>query len=146
MTIFTMGFTKKSAQTFFELIKANNITALLDIRLNNSSQLAGFSKGCDLNYFLRELCNCSYRYEPIFAPTKALMDSAKSKTMTLRQFEAAYLRLMEERNTLSYFETQYATCDSVCLLCSEDTPEICHRRVLAEMIAGQYPHAAIRHL
>lgn len=146
MTVFTIGFTKKSAQTFFELIKSNNITALIDIRLNNHSQLAGFSKGNDLEYFLKEICKCSYRYETIFAPTKELMDNSKSQAITLQQFEAAYLRLMEERNALHYFQNQYLESDRICLLCSEDTPELCHRRVLAEMIAGKYPHIEIKHI
>ena len=146
MTIFTIGFTKKSAQTFFELIKSNGIKTLVDIRLNNSSQLAGFSKGCDLEYFLNEICKCGYIYEAIFAPTKELMDNYKSKKMTPKQFEAAYLELMEERNALSYFDKQYANADNICLLCSEDTAELCHRRVLGEMFVSKYPQTIIKHI
>lgn len=146
MTIFTIGFTKKSAKTFFELIKMNAIRTLIDIRLNNSSQLAGFSKGSDLKYFLDEICKCNYKHDMIFAPTKEIMDGFKSNKITVNHFEADYLRLMEDRNSMIYFDEHYAKTDSVCLLCSEDTPEHCHRRILADMIINRYSDATIKHL
>ena len=143
MTIFTIGFTKKTARTFFELIKANKIKTLLDIRLNNSSQLAGFSKGGDLEYFLEEICDCNYKHEMIFAPTKELMDNFKSNKMSVKEFETGYLQLMEERRAEAYFYELYAEVDSVCLLCSEDTTEHCHRRLLAEMLVNIHPDASV---
>lgn len=146
MTIYTIGFTKKSAHDFFELIKANQITLLLDIRLNNSSQLAGFSKGSDLNYFLSEICKCGYQYEAIFAPTKELMEDFKSKNITAEQFEINYTQLMTARSTLPYYIQHYATAGSVCLLCSEEFPDSCHRRVLAELLIKEMPGTVLKHL
>ena len=146
MILYTIGFTKKSAQAFFELIKANKIETVVDIRLNNSSQLAGFSKGADLAYFLPEICGCAYRYEPLFAPTKGLMDDFKAKRLSAAQFEADYRQLMYARNALARYEKEYGGTGNCCLLCSEDTPEHCHRRVLAEMIAGNAPLTTIEHI
>ena len=77
MKIYTMGFTQKSAETFFERIKENKIELLIDIRLNNQSQLAGFAKGRDLKYFLDKLCQCGYAHELRFAPEKKLLDEYK---------------------------------------------------------------------
>ena len=144
--LFTIGFTKKSARAFFELIKANSIIMLIDIRLNNSSQLAGFSKGSDLEFFLNEICKCGYRYEPVFAPAKELMDDFKEKKISTEQFEDNYLQLMKERNALRHFEKNFLNESPVCLLCSEDTPEHCHRRILAEMIIEKYPHISLVHI
>lgn len=146
MTIYTIGFTKKSARDFFELMKASQITLLLDIRLNNSSQLAGFSKGSDLSYFLSEICKCGYQYETIFAPTKELMQDFKSKKISPEQFEANYTQLMTARGALPYFMQHYATVGSVCLLCSEELPDSCHRRVLAELLIKEMPGTVLKHL
>lgn len=146
MTIYTIGFTKKSAETFFGLLSANSVQIVLDIRLNNSSQLAGFTKGRDLEYFLRSICRCDYRYETVFAPTKTLMDHIKAGKITLKQFEESYSLLMEEREALPYFEERYAKADNVCLLCSEDTPKQCHRRVLAGLLASGRADRTVRHL
>lgn len=146
MTIFTIGFTKKSAKSFFEIIKSNKIKTVIDIRLNTNSQLAGFSKGSDLEYFLEEICKCGYCHETIFSPTKELKDSFQAKKISLIQFETDYMQLMKERNALTYYEEQYAKVDSICLLCSEDTPEHCHRRILAEVISSKYPDTIIKHL
>ena len=146
MMLFTIGFTKKSARTFFELIKSNNINVLIDIRLNNGSQLAGFSKGSDLEFFLNVICKCGYQYEPVFAPTKELMDSFKAKKISEEQFEDEFLTLMKARNALLYFEENFLRERCICLLCSEDTPEHCHRRILAEMIIEKYPHISLVHI
>lgn len=146
MTIYTIGFTKKSARDFFDLMKANQITLLLDIRLNNSSQLAGFSKGTDLEYFLGEICKCGYRYEAIFAPTKQLMEDFKSKKLTAEQFEISYTQLIAARGALPYFMQHYTTAGSICLLCSEELPDSCHRRVLAELLVKEMPGTVLKHL
>lgn len=145
-TIFTIGFTKKSAKTFFELIKGSSARTLIDIRLHNSSQLAGFSKGDDLEYFLKELCNCSYRYEDLFAPTKELMENIRARKVDLAQFEDSYRQLMAERQAADHFDKHYAEAGDICLLCSEDTPEYCHRRVLAEILASGHQSRTITHL
>ena len=77
MVVYTMGFTQKSAEDFFELVKKNHISILVDIRLNNQSQLAGFTKGRDLAYFLKEIAGCKYAHDPVFAPTKELLNDYK---------------------------------------------------------------------
>ena len=137
MRIFIIGTIKKSAEVFFGLIKTNGITTFIDIRLNNTSQLAGFSKAGDLEYFLREICGCDYKHELIFAPTKELMDGKKTNGLSNAQYETEYRRLMDERQALSYFSETYGKHENLCLLCSEETPENCHRQVLADMIANE---------
>ena len=146
MELFTIGFTKKSAQTFFELIKAHDISMLIDIRLNNASQLASFSKGGDLDYFLSEICGCNYRYEPIFAPSKELMDGYKDKKISTAQFEDGYSSLMTNRGALLYFSENFLSENRICMLCSEDTPEHCHRRILSEMIVAKFHNVPLIHI
>lgn len=146
MRIFTIGFTHKSAETFFGLLKKNAVGMLIDIRISNGSQLAGFSKGGDLEYFLDVICGCSYRHETLFAPTMELMKGYREHKIPPERFEADYRRLMEERGAVDYFDKHYATAANVCLLCSEDKPEHCHRRVLAEMLTDGRPDRTIKHL
>ena len=146
MNLYTIGFTKKSARSFFESIKTNGIKMLIDIRINNSSQLAGFSKGSDLEYFLDKICNCRYKHEIIFAPTQEIMDSGKSKKISLEIFEKLYSELMETRNSLNYFIENYSSIKNICLLCSEDTPDNCHRRVLANLLLKTIPGVSVKHL
>ena len=135
MIICTMGFAQKNAKTFFELLKANNVEALIDIRLNNKSQLAGFTKGSDLEYFLPNLCNCEYYHEIDFAPTKEILDSYKDKKTTWKEYESSFFPLIESRNIKSKFDKKYRKYNCVCLLCSEPTSEQCHRRLVADFVA-----------
>lgn len=144
--IFTIGFTHKSAETFFGLLKKNAVETLIDIRISNGSQLAGFSKGGDLKYFLDVICGCSYRHETLFAPTMELMKSYREHKIPPARFEADYRRLMEERRAVDYFDKHYAKAANVCLLCSEDSPEHCHRRAFAEMLAEGHSGRTIKHL
>lgn len=139
MTIYTIGFTKKSAKNFFELIREHNIELLLDIRLNNKSQLAGFTKGDDLQYFLTELCHCSYQHCLEYAPTKEILSDYQKKQITWDEYVDRYTTLMEQRRSCTDFWTQFSNNSNVCLLCSEPTPERCHRRLMAEMIAAHAP-------
>lgn len=136
MTIYTIGFTQKPAKEFFELIKKNNINILLDIRLNNKSQLAGFTKGEDLRYFLSEICQCEYKHCLEYAPTKAILDDYKKKNITWSEYEKQYTALMNERANYIHFTNEFGSYANICLLCSENTPEQCHRRLIAEMIAN----------
>lgn len=135
MTIYTMGFTQKSAELFFEKIKAAQIDVLIDIRLNNNSQLAGFSKGKDLAYFLPRLCNCRYIHKIEYAPTDELLSDYKKKNITWNQYRFIYNDLITERNLLNDFDDEFGKCERVLLLCSEVLPENCHRKLLAEAIA-----------
>ncbi len=139
MTIYTIGFTQKSAKKFFELIKRNNIEILLDIRLNNKSQLAGFTKGDDLQYFLSEICHCEYKHCLEYAPTKDILDNYKKKQITWNEYVERYNYLMEKRANYLNFTQEFAQYSNICLLCSEPTPEQCHRRLIAEMIAKSKP-------
>ncbi len=136
MKVFTIGFTQKSASEFFNKIKSNKIELVIDIRLNNVSQLAGFAKGKDLEYFLKELCGCDYIHDKVFAPTKELLDGYRSKKVTWDEYEQIFGKIMEERKIADHFKKLYSKMDSICLLCTEPTPEKCHRRLIAEYLKG----------
>lgn len=144
MIIFTMGFAQKNAEKFFELLKENKVEALIDIRLNNKSQLAGFTKGNDLEYFLSKLCDCKYFHELDFAPTKDILDSYKDKKITWDEYEKAFIPLMQKREAKMIFDKKYRKYNSICLLCSEPTAEQCHRRLVAEYISNSTD--IIRHI
>lgn len=146
MKLYTIGFTQKSAQQFFELIKSNKIGLLLDIRLNNSSQLAGFSKGNDLKFFLKEICNCDYKHALEFAPTEDILNSYKKKQINWATYNDKYTSLIMGRDVLLEFEELFLHYESICLLCSEPTHEQCHRGILANMIIGVYPRVELKHL
>ena len=132
MKIYTIGFTKKSAETFFGLLKSNNVKKVLDIRLNNNSQLAGFAKGRDLKYFLELVDGIEYEHDLSYAPTKELLDGYKKKSITWVEYVDEYKRILSNRNLLN--TEKFEAMNDVCLLCSEDLPENCHRRLLAEEV------------
>lgn len=97
MDIYTMGFTQKTAEQFFEKIKKNEIEILVDVRLNNQSQLAGFTKGKDLSYFLKELCHCKYDHNISYAPTKEILQAYKKETISWSEYEEKYVELLIKR-------------------------------------------------
>ena len=144
MEIFTIGYTQKSANEFFSLILENNIEILLDIRLYNSSQLAGYTKSRDLQYFLKQICDCDYVYTPQFAPTKELLDGYKSEKITWSEYEIGYNNLIDTRNKLDIFNNYQGK--RICLLCAEVTPDRCHRRLLAEKVVTAYENITVNHL
>ena len=146
MTLYTIGFTQKTAKQFFELIRINKINVLLDIRLNNKSQLAGFTKGEDLEYFLFEISRCRYEHCLQYAPTKEILDDYRKKRITWNEYVERYNVLMNERNNYHRFFDAFSEEDHICLLCSEPTAERCHRRVLAEMIIHENPDTVLKHL
>lgn len=147
MTVFTIGFTQKNAEKFFSLIKTNQIDLLLDVRLNNKSQLAGFTKGEDLRFFLSEICHCEYKHCLEFAPTKEMLDSYKKNLITWDDYVAQYTALMTKRAKHLDFSERFSKYANICLLCSEPTPEHCHRGLLAELIVGaSVQQIPIRHL
>ena len=145
MTIYTLGFTQKNAAEFFELIRKNGIEILIDIRLNNKSQLAGFTKGTDLAYFLKEICNCKYVHCTEFAPTKEILDDYKKGRINWNEYEKLFIPLMIKRDVLDIYIKKFGDYNKVCLLCSEPTPEKCHRRLLSEYLK-QKIDAEIIHL
>ncbi len=130
MTLYTIGFTKRSAENFFETLKSAGVTKLIDIRINKSSQLAGFAKGSDLPYFLKVSAGITYESIENLAPTKDLLNSYRSKKITWDDFEDLYLKQIKSSKALDTLDPN--KFENVCLLCSEHTTEKCHRRLLAE--------------
>jgi len=143
--IYTMGFTQKNAETFFEKIKKADIDILVDVRLNNKSQLAGFTKGQDLVYLLKEICDCKYSHEVSFAPTKEILDGYKKGSMSWEKYEIEYTSLLKRRKVEETFSKKFMGVENVLFLCSEPTPEQCHRRLLAEYI-GHELNIEIKHI
>jgi uncharacterized protein (DUF488 family) len=144
MKLFTIGFTKKSAEKFFTLLKTSDVKRIVDVRLNNVSQLAGFAKRDDLRYFLKEICGIDYVHMPDMAPTKEILDAYKKSKEDWDVYEKAFLNLISERkieNTMSG-----KLLDRDCLLCSEDKPLHCHRRLVAEYLKHQWGDIEIVHL
>ena len=146
MIIYTIGFTQKSAEEFFELIKQNHIDLLVDIRLNNKSQLAGFSKGSDLKYFLKEICGTEYIHCPEFAPDKELLSNYQKGTVSWERYEEEFDMLMNLRGDYEKFVDRFHAYERVCLLCSEPTAEHCHRRLVAEKIQSENDDVDIVHI
>lgn len=132
ITLYTIGFTKKSAEEFFELLRHNNISKLVDIRISNSSQLAGFAKGKDLEYFVKQICGANYQHITDFAPTKDLLAKWQKKEVDWQEYTNVYLSLLKSRSIIRKYGVQHF--DKACFLCSEETPEFCHRRLLAEYL------------
>lgn len=143
-TLFTIGFTKKNAETFFTKLRSAGVKTIIDIRLNNVSQLAGFAKRDDLIFFLKELCNCGYKHMPNFAPTKEILDAYKKKEIDWNEYVNRFSKLIIERKIEN--EIQDEELDNACLLCSEPTPEHCHRRLVAEYLKEKFGGIKIQHL
>ena len=142
--LFTIGFTGKSAETFFNLLRNNNVRKIVDVRINNISQLAGFTKGRDLNFFAREICNIGYEHKIDFAPIKELLSRYRDKEITLQEYKTEYLTLLEMRNITQ--KTDIEKLHENCLLCSERIPEECHRKLLAEYFKQVNNEIEIIHL
>jgi uncharacterized protein (DUF488 family) len=132
LNIYTIGFTKKSAKEFFETLRRSEAKHLLDIRLNNTSQLAGFTKRGDLPYFLKHLVNMEYHEIPILAPDKSILDEYR-KTHDWMKYEQRYLELIQQRNAEKYILAALID-EGIVLLCSESKPFHCHRRLAAEYL------------
>ena len=144
MRILTIGFTKKSAQSFFETLLQARARRLVDVRLNNASQLAGFSKKDDLAYFLDRLCSMDYVHLPILAPTKEMLDAYKKKRISWKDYERCFIDLMAERQIEDRINPEIL--EDACLLCSEDDPHYCHRRLVAEYLKKRWGNIKIEHL
>jgi uncharacterized protein (DUF488 family) len=144
MNLYTIGFTEKSAERFFELLQAHAVKKIIDTRINNVSQLAGFAKGRDLEYFSRVILSIPYEHVLDFAPTKELLKKYRQKEISWDEYEVWYLSLLESRKILASIDL-YGLADSV-LLCSEHLPDNCHRRLLAEHLQARFPEIEIIHL
>lgn len=137
MIIYTIGFTKKSASQFFGALRRSGAKHLLDIRLNNTSQLAGFTKKSDLQYFLKQLVNMEYHEVSILAPDKSILeDYRKNKDWTT--YERKYKSLIRQRQVEKHIPLDLLYEGAV-LLCSEAEATKCHRRLAAEYLAQTIP-------
>lgn len=145
MEIHTIGFTQKSAAEFFGILRRAGIGRLIDVRLNNTSQLAAFAKRDDLSYFLRELCDAEYHHEPLLAPTKEILDAYKKKQISWEEYESRFLDLLIDRMVEKAVDRRLFDVPAV-LLCSEPSPKRCHRRLAAEYLAGKWSGGEVIHL
>jgi uncharacterized protein (DUF488 family) len=142
---FTIGFTKKNANSFFSMLRDANAKTLLDVRLNNVSQLAGFAKRDDLEFFAREICNIKYVHVPDLAPTKKILDEYKKHKGDWNVYEKEFLQLMWDRNIHKILDK--ALFHESCLLCSEHDPVYCHRRLVLEFLQKQWDaEIEVKHL
>lgn len=132
MDIYTIGFTQKNAENFFNFLKISGVKRLIDVRLNNISQLAGFAKKDDLKFFLKELCAAEYIHMPELAPTKDILNSYKKGDISWGVYEEKFLNLMARRNVEKSIMPELL--DHGCLLCSEHEPHFCHRRLVVEYL------------
>jgi len=136
MKISTIGFTQKSAERFFGLLTRSGAKRVVDVRLNNVSQLAGFAKRDDLKYFLKSLCNMDYVHVSELAPKKEILKAYQDKKMTWAQYEGEFLNLMSQRRIEAILDR--SVLDQGCLLCSEDKPHHCHRRLVVEYLKREW--------
>ncbi|HLJ78337.1 MAG TPA: DUF488 domain-containing protein [Acidobacteriaceae bacterium] len=143
MKIYTIGFTQSTAESFFTRLCAAGVRRLIDVRLNNVSQLAGFSKRDDLRYFLKAICGIDYMHLPSLAPTQALLDGYRKVNHDWPGYAAEFLALMKERRIE---DLDPALFDGCCLLCSEAEPDHCHRRLIAEYLEERWGGLEIVHL
>lgn len=144
MKIFTIGFTKKNAEQFFGRLMQLGLTRLVDARLNNVSQLAGFTKKNDLKFFLREISKIDYVHLPELAPTQDILDAYKKNGGDWPTYEKHFLALLAARRIEDKLDK--SLIEGGCLLCSEATPEHCHRRLVAEYLRDKWGDVEIQHL
>jgi len=142
--VYTIGFTKKSANKFFDLLKGKSINRVVDVRLNNVSQLAGFAKRDDLKFFLKEILDIDYVHLPELAPTKDILDAYKKHKGDWSIYEPAFLDLMKAREIEKRIDPEIIA--GGCLLCSEDKPHNCHRRLVVEYLQEKWGGLNVRHL
>jgi uncharacterized protein (DUF488 family) len=146
MKLYTIGFTQKSAKQFFSVLSQAGVRRLVDIRLRPSGQLAGFARKEDLPYFLENLAGgCEYVHLPELAPTKEILDGYRSGG-AWDDYERQFQALLDERDIPGSLESESFERLPSCLLCSEATPEQCHRRLVAERIQAHWPEVEIIHL
>jgi uncharacterized protein (DUF488 family) len=144
MKIYTIGFTKKNASRFFDLVENSGTKRVVDVRLNNVSQLAGFAKRDDLAFFLKRVAGIEYTHFPLLAPTQPMLDEYKKNGGDWSTYESRFIDLMQKRKIES--EVSKEMINDGCLLCSEDKPHHCHRRVVAEYFKHHWGDVSISHL
>jgi uncharacterized protein (DUF488 family) len=129
---FTIGFTKSTAENFFDRLLKAGVRKIVDVRLHNTSQLAGFAKADDLKYLLKVVGHIDYAHEPLLAPTNDILKEYKKEKGSWQEYESKFLNLMETRKIEKHFDPQ--GFEGACLLCSEDKPHHCHRRLVCEYL------------
>jgi len=144
--IYTIGFTRKSAAEFFDALKRAGVRRVVDVRLYNTSHLAGFAKRDDLEYFLREICRAEYVHLPLLAPTEEILDGYKNKTLSWDEYEARFLALLAERKVEQVVDRQLFDDGPAALLCSEPEADHCHRRLVAEYLRDKWRGFGVTHL
>ncbi len=144
INLFTIGFTKKNAEQFFDTLVNAGVRRVIDTRLNNVSQLAGFTKRADLKYFLEKIGNIEYVHILELAPTKDILDAYKKNGGDWETYEHEFLKLMKDRQIEQKISSDII--DGGCLLCSEPTPHYCHRRLVAEYLNKKWGNVKISHL
>jgi uncharacterized protein (DUF488 family) len=143
MKLFTIGFTKTTAEGFFNRLSSAKVKKLIDVRLNNVSQLAGFAKRDDLKFFAKSICQIEYEHLLPLAPTQDILDDYKKSKGAWSIYAEKFLNLMSQRKIE---QIDKAKLDGGCLLCSEDRPHHCHRRLVAEYLKSKWPDVEIEHL
>ncbi len=146
MIIYTIGFTKKTAKEFFSILIDNHVEVLIDIRLNNSSQLAGFTKMNDLAYFLNAIGKINYIHYPDFAPTKEILKNYQNNDISWEQYKIDFEELLSQRNCMKDFSKKVRKFTSLCLLCSEEKPIQCHRSLVANYLKTHIKDSVIKDL
>jgi len=136
MKLYTIGFTRNRAAQFLGRLIEAGVTRVIDVRLNNTSQLSGFAKMPDLAWFLKSLGNIDCRHEPLLAPTKDMLDDYKKRKGAWEDYEPRFRALMAERRIEDRLDP--ALLDGACLLCSEAKPHHCHRRIVAEYLRDKW--------
>jgi uncharacterized protein (DUF488 family) len=144
MRVCTIGFTHKNAEDFFTRLKNAGVKRVVDVRLNNVSQLAGFSKRDDLKYFLKSILGIDYAHSPILSPTQDILDEYKKNKGDWKVYEQKFLALMQQRHIENQVSKEII--EESCLLCSEDKPHFCHRRLVAEYLNDKWEGLRIDHL
>lgn len=144
MKLFTIGFTEKTAEKFFGLLKGSGAKRVVDVRLNNVSQLAGFAKKNDLAFFAKEICDIDYVHLPTLAPTQDMLDEYKKNKGDWAVYERRFLALMSKREIEKSVPQEML--EGGCLLCSENKPHHCHRRLVAEYLKEKWGNVEIEHL
>jgi uncharacterized protein (DUF488 family) len=144
MKLYTIGFTKKSAEDFFTKLSQSGAKRIVDVRLNNTSQLAGFAKRSDLEFFLREICKMDYIHVPDLSPTQEMLEEYRKTKQDWSTYERKFLDLMRKRRIEETVDR--AVIADGCLLCSEDKPHHCHRRLVAEYLASHWGDVKITHI
>ena len=144
MRICTIGFTNKGAEEFFARLRKAGVKRVVDVRLNNTGQLAGFSKRDDLKFFTKEILDAEYIHLPLLAPTQEILDQYKKEKSGWELYERKFLDLMKERQVEKNIRQE--VLEDACLLCSEDKPHQCHRRLVAEYLRVRWGDMQIDHL